>query len=210
MLATEYRDGVPTMSGALESHLHARQGRRRNGVPRLDIALRGKPTDRASPASHRRLAAHSDVRACRCENRYGTRAARHGIGSVGPDMRCPLRGDHRTPVGEVDVHGDVPGWFARRCHCTLAPRSDEPRWVVVVPQRNSLGPGGGRDMTKAGILVTRLVTSEVRCPMCGADVENREMSLPVQGARTSVRWILASRRCTAGCSLLGEQFAKKS
>lgn len=64
-------------------------------------------------------------------------------------------------------------------------------------------------MTEAGRLVTRIVTSEVRCPTCGAVTENREMSLPVQGARTSVRWVLASRRCTAGCSLLGEEFAKK-
>ena len=62
----------------------------------------------------------------------------------------------------------------------------------------------------AGQLVMRIVASEFRCPSCGAEMENREMSLPVQGARTSVRWVLASRRCTAGCSLLGEQFATKS
>ena len=64
-------------------------------------------------------------------------------------------------------------------------------------------------MTEAGRLVTRIVTSEVLCPTCGAAMENREMSLPVQGARTSVRWVLASRRCTDGCSLLGEEFVKK-
>jgi hypothetical protein len=65
-------------------------------------------------------------------------------------------------------------------------------------------------MTDACRLVTRVVTFEVRCPTCGAAMENREMRLLVQDARTPVEGVLASRRCTAGCSLLGVQFDKKS
>jgi hypothetical protein len=61
-------------------------------------------------------------------------------------------------------------------------------------------------MSDTAKLVVRCVVSEFRCPKCGAPVENREMSLPVRGDPDAVRWVLASRKCTAGCSLLGEQF----
>lgn len=58
----------------------------------------------------------------------------------------------------------------------------------------------------AGLKI-RFVDSGWSCPTCGAVVESREMSLPVQGASRAPVWILASRRCTAGCSLIGERFS---
>ena len=62
-------------------------------------------------------------------------------------------------------------------------------------------------MSRAGGLQIQFVDSMRPCPLCGGPVEDREMSVPAQGATAPVRWVLAGRRCLAGCSLVGEEAA---
>lgn len=60
-------------------------------------------------------------------------------------------------------------------------------------------------MSEADGLQMRSVTSQFPCPKCGSEITNREMSLPGHDA-AEPRWVLASRRCLSGCSLIGVQF----